>query len=292
MEDLLLRTGINLGIYIILVLSANLTVGMANLMTLCQAAFYGIGAYVGTFFLMHFHLPFTVIAIIVMLAAGIASLPVSFASTRLKGDYFILATLGFQMIVFSVLNNWEKVTGGTHGIRKIPDIRLCGIWALDGYLDYLIFTLALALLCIVFFYILQRSPFGRILRALRTDELSARALGRNTAAIKNRAFFLSAAFAGLAGLVYAAFRHRIAPTTFTLDGSITILTALFIGGIGTRVRGPVIGAAIVVILPVLLRFLHLPAILVGNLQQIVFGLVLIVLMFCRPQGLMGNTILK
>lgn len=292
MEDLLLRTGINLGIYIILVLSANLTVGMANLLTLCQAAFYGIGAYIGTFFLMHFHLPFVVIALFVMLATGLTSLLVSFASVKLKRDYFLLATLGFQVIVFSLFDNWKEVTRGPNGIRGIPGIQLGGFWMLDGNLDFFIFTLILVLFSILFFNRLQRSPFGRTLRALQSDELFTQALGRDTSSVKDWAFFLSAAFAGMAGLVFAAYKHSVTPTTFSLDESISILTALFIGGIGNKVWGPVIGAALVVIIPVLLRFLELPAFVTGNLQQILFGLLLVVLMFVRPQGLMGNTTMK
>ncbi len=126
-----MHIGVMLSIYCILVLSTNLTVGMANLLTLCQAAFYGIGAYIGAFFLMQFHLPFTVIALVVMLATGLTSLVVSFASVKLKGDYFILATLGLQMIVLTILSNWTSVTRGALGIPGIPHIRLFGVWSLD-----------------------------------------------------------------------------------------------------------------------------------------------------------------
>ena len=122
--EILVQIGIMLCIYIILVLSTNLTVGMANLLTMCQAAFYGIGAYIGTYFLMQFNLPFVVIALLVMLASGITSLLISYASVKLKGDYFILGTLGFQMIVYTILYNWVSVTRGPHGISGIGLMRL------------------------------------------------------------------------------------------------------------------------------------------------------------------------
>ena len=292
MTGVLLHIGVMLGIYCILVLSTNLTVGMANLLTLCQAAFYAIGAYIGAFFLMRFHLPFTVIALVVMLPTGLTSLVVSFASVKLKGDYFILATLGLQMIVYTVLNNWMSVTRGPIGITGIPRIRLFGCWSLDAPLAFFFFTLALAVLCILFFARLQRSPFGRMLRSIRTDEISAQALGRNTVSLKAWAFFISAAFAGMAGLVYASYVRYIDPSGFTLDESIFILTALFIGGIGSRVWGPVVGAAVVVIIPDALRYLGLPNAVTANLRLIFFGLVLIVMMFVRPQGLLGDSKLK
>ena len=290
--EYLLHIGIMLCIYIILVLSTNLTVGMANLLTMCQAAFYGIGAYIGTYFLMQFNMPFLLIALLVMLATGLTSLLVSYASVKLKGDYFILATLGFQMIVYTILYNWISVTRGPYGIPGIPSIKLFGIWSLNGIYAYFFFALALAVIAALIFKRLQRSPFGRMLKAIRTDELSAKALGRDTVQLKVWAFFISAAFAGVAGLIYASYVSYIDPTSFTLDESIFIITALFIGGIGSRVWGPIVGAAVVVILPELLRFVGLPDAVAANLRQVIYGLILIVLMFVRPQGLLGDAKLK
>ena len=290
--EYLLHIGIMLCIYIILVLSTNLTVGMANLLTMCQAAFYGIGAYIGTYFLMQFNMPFILIALLVMLATGLTSLLVSYASVKLKGDYFILGTLGFQMIVYTILYNWISVTRGPYVIPGIPSIKLFGLWSLNGIYAYFFLALVLAIGVALVFSRLQRSPYGRMLKAIRTDELSAKALGRNTVRLKSWAFFISAAFAGVAGLVYASYVSYIDPTSFTLDESIFIITALFIGGIGSRVGGPVVGATVVVILPELLRFVGLPDAVAANLRQVIYGLVLIVLMFVRPQGLLGDAKLK
>lgn len=290
--EYLLHIGIMLCIYIILVLSTNLTVGMANLLTLCQAAFYGIGAYIGTFFLMQFDLPFVVIALIVMLVTGLTSFIISYASVKLKGDYFILATLGFQMVVYTILYNWIDVTRGPYGIPGIPSIKLFGVLSLDGIYAYFALSLVAVILVVLFFSRMLRSPYGRMLKAIRTDELAAKALGRNTTRMKSWAFFISAAFAGVAGLIYASYVSYIDPTSFTLDESIFIITALFIGGIGSRVWGSIAGAAVVVILPELLRFVGLPDAVAANLRQVIYGLVLIVLMFVRPQGLLGDTKLK
>ena len=105
---------IMLNIYIMLVLSANLTIGLANLLTMCQAAFYGIGAYIGTFFLMQFHVPLVVIIAVVALVTGAFSLLVSYASVKLKGDFFVLATMGFQLIVYTI----EKIERLFPGVRE------------------------------------------------------------------------------------------------------------------------------------------------------------------------------
>jgi len=278
-------------IYVLLVLSANLPVGLANLLSICQAAFYGIGAYFSAYFLMQFQLPFVVVALIVMALTGVCSLVVSFASVKLKGDYFVLATLAFQMIVFTILYNWTSVTRGPFGIPGIPSVKLLGFWNISGVYGYFILTTIVSLIVILVFKNLKFSPFGRVLTAIRSDELTVSALGRSPIRFKTYAFFISAAFSGLAGLIYASYISYIDPTSFTLDESIFILTALFIGGIG-NVRGPVLGAVFVLLLPEILRFVGLPSAVAANLRQIIYGLVLVLVMYYRPQGLWGKIVLK
>ena len=283
----ILHIVIMLNIYIMLVLSANLPVGMARLLTLCQAAFYGIGAYVSAFFLMQFDLPFIVVALAVMLITGAFSWVVSFASIKLKNDYFILGTLGFQMIVYTVLYNWTDVTRGPYGIPGIPGVKIAGVWELTGVWAYAALTLVTMGVVVLFFHLIKTSPYGRLLKAMRNDELSVQSVGRNTVAARSWAFFLSAAISGLAGLFYASYVSYIDPTSFTLDESIFIISALFIGGVGT-IRGPVLGAVFVVLLPELLRFVGMPDAIAANMRQIIYGLSLILIMYFRPQGLMGE----
>lgn len=280
-----------LNIYVMLVLSANLTIGMANLLTMCQAAFYGIGAYIGTFFLMQFHVPLLVIVAIVALVTGLFSFIVSYASVKLKGDYFVLATMGFHLIVYTILYNWTSVTRGPYGIPGIPGLRLFGVWELSGVYAYAALSLVLAGASILLFRRLHDSPFGRELRAVKADELMVQSMGRDTAAAKSRAFFLSAAVAGVAGVVYASYVSYVDPTSFTLDESIFIVSALFIGGIG-NVKGPVFGALFVVLLPEFLRFVGLPDAVAAHLRQIIYGLALILVVFFRPQGLFGKSSMK
>ena len=289
--EYILHIAIMICIYVVLVLSANLPIGMANLLTMCQAAFYGIGAYIGTFFLMQFNLPFIVLALIVMGCTGLFSLIISYASVKLKNDYFILGSLGFQMIAYTILYNWTDVTRGPYGIPGIPSVKLLGFIEVNGVYGYFALLLAVVAVTVWLFSRIKHSPFGRVLKAMRSDELSVKALGRNTTLLKVQTFFLSAAFSGLAGLIYASYVSYIDPTSFTLDESIFIVTALFIGGIG-NVRGPVLGAVFVVVLPELLRFLGLPDAVAANLRQIIYGLALVIVMFVRPQGLLGENSIK
>ena len=228
--EYLLHIGIMLCIYVILVLSTNLTVGMANLLTMCQAAFYGIGAYIGTYVLMQFNYSFLFTALVVLVVTGASSLIVSYASVKLKGDYFILGTLAFQMIVYTILYNWLSVTHGPYGIPGIPSIKLFGVWSLNNIYWYFLFSLVIAVLVVLIFSRLQHSPYGRMLRAIRNDELAVQALGRDTIRLKVSAFFISAAFAGLAGVVYASYMSYIDPTTFTLEESIQLAYLLAFEG--------------------------------------------------------------
>ena len=276
-----------LSFYTILVVSADLTSGMANLLAFCQAAFCGIGAYLSAFFLINCHLPFLLVALAVMLATGLCGILVSLASMRLKGDYFVLATLAFQIIVFVVFYNWTSVTGGDEGTPSFDRIQLFfGKLALsDG--AFALLSLCLAILSVLLVAALQRSPFGRLLRAIRADEKAVEALGHNVSVLKIRAFFISAALSGLAGLLYAAFHGYVEPTAFTISDSLLIITALFLGGTGNW-RGPVLGAFVIVLLPEILRGIGLEQEMVNNLKQVIYGLLLVGIMFFRPQGLLGE----
>lgn len=280
-----------LNIYILLVLSANLPTGLANLLSICQAAFYGIGAYFSAYFLLHWDLPFIIVALAVMALTGICSLVVAFASTRLKGDYFILATLAFQMIVFTILYNWTDVTNGPYGIVGIPSIKLLSLISVSGVFGYFLLTTVVMLIVVFLFNNIKSSPYGRVLSAIRSNELAVLSMGRDPVKFKNWAFFISAAFSGLAGLFYASYISYIDPTSFTIDESIFILTALFIGGTG-NVKGPIAGALFVVLVPEILRFVGLPNAVEANLRQIIYGLTLVLVMYFSPQGLWGKSQFK
>lgn len=284
--DYILHIIILFNIYAILVISANITI-MSNLFTLCQAAFYGIGAYLGTFILMNYNIPFIVVAFAVMLGAGILSTIITFASVKLQGDYFILATLGFQMIIYTILYNWTSVTRGPYGIAGIPAIKLFGAFQVAGVGGHFFFSLFLSIIIIAIFASLKKSPYGRILRSIKYDELSLSTLGRNVNFVKGTAFFISAAFASLAGLLYASYTSYIDPTSFALSESLFIICALFIGGVG-NICGPIFGALFIVVFPELLRLIDIPDVTRAALRQIIYGVVLIVIMYARPQGLLGT----
>ena len=289
--DYLYHILIMLGIYSILALGANIPVGLTNLLSLTQAAFYGIGAYFAAYILINFNLPIMAGLAIVALLTSIFSLVVSIASIRLKGDYFVLASLGFQLITFSILYNWIGVTRGPYGITGIQTPKLFGLIELNENLHFAILSVLLASIVAILFYYLINSPYGRVLKAIRSEELSVKVLGRNVNRMKISAFALSAAFSAMAGYLFAGYVRYIDPTSFTLDESIFILTALFIGGLG-NVKGSIAGAAFIVLLPELLRFAGLPDAFAANLRQIIYGLSLVLVMRYFPKGLAGDVMIK
>jgi len=274
-------------IYIILTVSSNLLVGLANLLSLGQAAFYGIGAYITVLALMQLGLSLIPALLLAMLVTGIIAYLLGYVSIKFEGDYFVLATLGFQIIIYSILYNWISVTKGPYGIPGIPAPKLFGFLGIDGIYGYLILSTLLMFITIGVFYKLIHSPFGRTLRAMKDDKLALTSLGRNVKKIKIQTFVLAASFAALSGFLYATYISYIDPTSFNLDESIFIISAVLIGGTG-NIKGPVLGAVFVVILPEILRFVGLPDAVAANLRMIIYGLALILLMMYRPQGIAGT----
>jgi branched-chain amino acid transport system permease protein len=275
-----------ISIYAVLGLSLNLVLGFGGMLSLCHAAFYGIGAYTFSLLMMDAGFPFLAALPLAVLASGVAALLIGAVTLRLRGDFFVLSTLGFQTIIFVVLYNWVDFTRGPYGIPGIPRPEIFGFsfnapWAM--------FLLAAAVALLAWWICLRLSqwPFGRTLQAVRDDALAAQSLGKNPLAFTLTAFALGGALAALAGGLFAVYASYIDPTSFMLEESVFILCVVVIGGAG-NLQGPVIGAIILVLLPELLRFVGLPDSIAANLRQIIYGLLLVLMMRFRPQGIAGK----
>lgn len=275
-----------IGIYTILSLSLNLLVGYTGLFSLCHAAFYGIGAYSAALIMTNFGVNFFLSLPITVAITMAASLIVSVPSIRLKDDYFVLASLGFQVITFSVLYNFVSFTRGPYGIHSIPRPGIFGI-EFDNHFFYVFLIIVLVSLCFLILWQLSVSPFGRVLKAIREDEISAIALGKNTNNLKILAFAFASGIAAVAGSFYAGYVTYIDPTSFTISESIFILSIVLIGGSG-NLKGPIAGSIFLVILPEILRFLNIPDTIAPNVRQMIYGGILILLMRYRVQGIWGE----
>lgn len=285
--DYLLHILIILNIYIVLTVSSNLLIGLSNLLSLCQAAFYGIGAYLTALALIKLDLPLIIALLFAALLTVIVAFLIARLSIKFEGDFFVLVTLGFQIIIYSVLYNWIDVTRGPYGIPGIPSPKLFALFEVSDTIHFLILSSILSIITIFVFERLMNSPFGRILRALKDDALAATALGKNVNQYKMYTFVFAAFFAAISGFVYATYITYIDPTSFNLDESIFIVTAILIGGTG-NIKGPVLGALFVVLLPEVLRFVGFRDSIAANLRMIIYGLCLILLMFYKPEGIAGK----
>lgn len=273
-------------IFTILALSLDLVVGHLGLFSVAHAAFFAIGAYASGLLTARWAMPFPIGLSGGIIIAVIASLAISLPSARLRDEHFIIATFGFQMIVFSLLNNSIELTRGPLGLPGIPRPSLLG-WGMESGLAFCGLAGCLAALCFFLNYRLVSSPFGRVLHAIREDEAFAAACGKNSLYFKTVTFAVSAGMSSLAGSLYAHFTSYIDPSSFTVMDSILLISMLMIGGAGS-VLGAVAGAVILVTLPEVLRFVGMPEQFAANLRHALFGVALVIILIWRPNGLFGN----
>ena len=255
----------------------NLTVGYAGQMSLGQAAFYGIGAYIAAIALKA-GVPFFVILPVAAVACFALGLALGFPALRVQHHYLAFATLGFNVLVFLVMRNEEKITGGTFGISGIPRPTLFGV-SLDGVLAFFWFTLFFTVLVIFLLWWLLRSPWGRAFAALRDNPIRAESLGVNITAYTLLAFAIGAACSGIAGVFFAALVQFVEPAPFHFSVSLMMLLAIIVGGSG-RFFGPVLGTIVIVLLPEWLRFMQ-------NWYLAVFGFAIVALMIWLPGGILS-----
>lgn len=277
-------------IYTILSLSLNLLVGYTGILSVAHAAFYGVGAYVAALMALQLDSPFLLNLILAMIAATILGAIVGIPSLRIKDDYFIIATFAFQIITFSILNNLVDFTGGPLGLPGIPQPIIFG-YTISTHIEFFVLSFILALFTYLICKRLINSPFGRILKAIREDEVFVMSAGKNVAYFKTQVFMVAASLASIAGVIYATYITYIDPTSFTVMESIFIISIVIIGGAG-NLKGPIVGSIVLVALPEILRFIGLPNSIAANVRQILYGSLLVIFMLWRPQGFIGEYKLK
>ena len=281
-----IHLAIIIAIYIILSVGLNLVVGYTGLLSITHAAFYGLGAYAATLLTMRAGLNFFVALPVAVIITAAISLLIGLVLSKFRDDYYALVALGFNVIVFSVLLNWQKLTHGPLGIAGIPRPRL-GSFVFQNNFWFLLLTIALAILVYLGARYITRSSLGRVLRAIREDETAAQVFGYNTKYFKLTIFVISAGMAAVAGALFATYITFIEPAAFTVDESIFILALTILGGLA-NLRGSVLGAVIMMLLPELLRFVGMPDDIAAQMRQVIYGVILVALMFYRPQGLWGE----
>ncbi|MGH7266293.1 MAG: branched-chain amino acid ABC transporter permease [Candidatus Rokuibacteriota bacterium] len=264
-------------VYLILAIGLNLTLGYAGQISLAHAAFMALGSY-AVAILVPRGLPFE-LGVVVGAALGFVwGLVVGFPALKVKHHYLAMVTVGFNIIVFLVLRNWESLTGGSFGISGIVrpawgPIRFASDRA------YYVYMLGWAALVVASAYWILTSRWGRAFRAIRENEMRAEVVGVSLRNYKLMAFAIGAAYAGIGGALFAPLLGYIDPNAYTLDRSIQFLMMVVMGGLG-RFEGPFIGAVVVTVLPEVLRASE-------GLYLVIYALAIMLMMLFMPKGLVG-----
>jgi branched-chain amino acid transport system permease protein len=278
-----------IGIFLILSISLNLTIGYVGLLNLAHIAFWGIGAYTSALLVLS-GWPWFLGFLAGGFVAAFFSFVLVFATKKLKGDYLALTTLGFAFVVYSVLLNWSSLTRGPLGIPGIPKPRLAGLAILNSQ-SYLILVIFSVVIIYFILYRLVKSRYGRLLEGVRDNEIGLSVLGKNVFRLKYQSMMIAAFMAGLAGSLYAHYITFIDPSTFYLDDLILVLTIVIVGGLAS-LRGTVLASFIIVLIPELLRFVDLPSSILGPGRRIIYALILILILLYKPKGIDGKVDLE
>jgi branched-chain amino acid transport system permease protein len=268
--------------YTMLSQSLNLSAGFAGLISLTHAGFYGIGAYTTAILSTYYGFSFWPSIPLAMLISGFIAFIVSLIALRTVDDYFIICTLGIQVILFSIMNNWMELTRGPLGIPGIPSIQLFG-FSVENKIPFLLLSL---LFVVAIWFVLRnisRSGFGKTLTAISEDEIYSQSIGKNVYLSKTVSFTLSAMLAAIPGTLYAHYISYIDPTSFTVNESIFVLSIVIIGGLG-NLSGSFFASAFLVLLPEALRFVGMPDSIAANMRQIIYGLILVLVMMSGKNG--------
>jgi len=271
-------------IYAVLVQSLNLIMGYVGVISMGHAVFSAIGAYTAALISVHLGYNFLIgMAAGFFLAAVVGAL-LAIPSLRVRDEYLIVFTVGFQMVAYEFMLTARGITEGQGGIPNIPVPRLFG-FEFNTPLRFFPLAFGAAVVCFCIVWRLVHSPFGRVLKAIREDESACRALGKNTLKFKVLVFALGGGIAAIAGSSLAYFITFVSPGSFSIEISISIIVMVILGG-EANFWGPLVGAAILVGLPEVLRFVPGAAGVVDVLREIFYGLILMLMMIFRPQGIL------
>lgn len=286
MVEYLINLAILFAIYAILGISLNLIVGYTGLLSVSHAAFYGIGAYSTAIFLTRFDVNFFISIILGIIICAIISLLIGLVLSKFSGDYYALCSLGFNAIVYSIFLNWQDLTRGPLGISGIARPKLFNI-SLSSNFSFLLISAGLLLAVYFTSVFIANSSFGRVLKAIREDEKAIQIFGYNTSYYKLIIFLIGSSLAAIAGSLFASYISYIDPSTFNISESIFVLSIIILGGLA-NLRGSILGALFLILLPEILRFVGFPVDVAAQMRQLTYGLLLILLMLYRPQGLIGE----
>ncbi len=271
------------GIYALMAIGQNCITGYTGMLSLCHAGFFCIGSYVTAIMCKTFGFSFWLTLPVAAILAGFVGFLIGVPTLRLKGDYLCIATLGLGEIIRNIATNLNPV-----GYQSIPRATLFGYqFSARGKLQFILLVWVFVLLFYFLFQRLAHSRIGRALTAIREDEIAAVSNGIDVTKYKIGSFTVGAAVGGVAGCFMAAYTATVNPGTFTFMVSVMVLCMVVLGGMGNGV-GVILGAFIIQFISYFPQLFNLTSIIPAQAQQILYGLILVVMMIWRPQGLLGR----
>lgn len=278
-HEYLISTLTLLFIYIIIVLALNLAIGFTGLLNLGHMVFFGVGAYTSALLTLS-GIPWYAAIVAAGLIASLLGIIIAAVTSRLKGDYFAMVTLGLVFIAIATARNWTSLTRGALGLPGVPDI-------ISNNFHYMLFTLSIAAFSVVFFYKLVNSETGKIFQAIRDDETAAAVLGKNTYYYKILSIAISTFFAGIAGSLLVHHINFVDPTIFDLEFLILMVSMLIAGGLAS-IKGSIAGVFALLTLSELMRFVVVSPELIGAAREMGFAIILIIILIFKPRGVFGK----
>src|SRR4051794_35513836 len=271
-------------IFVIFAVSLNLLLGNTGQVSVAHAAFGAVGGYALAYLLLHHGTPLWAGTLIGVIAAGLVGFIVGLPALRLTTEWVILLTLAAQTIIITLATTSSSF-GGTYGLQNVAGFTLFGR-KLQQPSDFLPLFVAFAAIVVLIVYRLAESPYGRVLRGIREDDVACRSLGKNIYTYKLTVFGVTAAMAGLAGTMLVEQNQLASPSLFGFDQSTAIVAMVILGGTGNML-GAVVGATVLVLLtPFFENVLNFSADRASLWRLIAYGIVLVVVMRVRPQGLL------
>lgn len=297
--NFLIHITITILIFMIVVGGYNLTLGSLGMLHLGQMAFFAIGAYTSALLVMN-GAPFLVGIFAAAALASLAGYIIGIPCLRIKDDYLVLITLGLSEVIRLVALNWVGLTDGPLGLRAIPRPAIFGMHFITKQAMLPLYAIITAIVLIILYKIMH-SPYGKVLEAIREDEIGAESLGKNIMRYKLQALVISAALAGLGGALFAHFQTYIDPTMGAVKEMVLVVIMLIVGGVGSF-WGAIIGPAVIVssyellrLLPDFMRSISAPTALldfmsknVGTIQISLYSIIFMLIVIYRQRGICGR----
>ena len=292
----IIHLAIYFAIYALLALSVNIVTGYCGFLSLSTSTYFALGAYCYALISVRLYPDILIALVCASLLCVLSSFALSITSWKFRGDIFTFVSIALQVITFGLLYNWHSfagkvgsisnLTNGPYGIANLPPPSLGGI-ALSSPAVLAVAALIVVAVAACLTVRIQASPYGRLLECIRDDEVALRSLGKYTRNAKVTAFAVACIFAGLSGVLYACYARYVDPSLASFEDSLLAVAMVFVGGFG-NLRGPLLGAGILLVIPEILRLTPIQGSEAGNVRLLLYGLLLVWMVHFRPQGIWGE----